>query len=875
MVIFLETSNAVEGEMVKKPIAWRGMFNRLFHRAAPPQPVKAQPVLPLPVSPLLSPTGLESVLSAYQRRLRAQHSAIYVYGLDEKRQNLQSNGQALDLLALYVPLNTTTMIPVKSTTAKASELYKTRPLGLLEAVGREKHVIVRGPLGTARSTFLKFLALTLSKKRQDESTGLGPDWKHGRMFPVLIDLRDFAASEHNDETGNGLLAYIADELGMLAGQAEKQLIEPGGVLFLLNGLDAAPQAVSDLVCRYEHTDNGWIVTAQEYTSTNDASICTLDAFASAHVADLTLDQMDAFVRQWYAELARKGWIDQESVRDLPGQLCTQLRRADVFKLARRHSMLALITLLHTLQGRLAPNQTLLYHQLVNLTMIHWSQGRGQERDLRPVFDVDGLRMAVAQATYQAYTRLARAGDLVELPENDLRATLVSVCRQGQWQTVGELIARILTRPGLLEETRPGVFVFPHSSLQAYITARHLVAQPELPRLIGRLVQEDFYRWRQVIVLVVSRLILLENDLDAALAVLEALCPRPLPAGVKTQTTAQEWRNAWLAGDCLVEIETTHLETGQAFPPTAAPLLQRVRRWLTALLDAGMLAPAERAQAGKTLSRLPGSDPRPGVCQPEPLWCEVSKSPFWLGAGHDARIVEQNTFWIARYPVTNAQYAAFVHAAGHRPPRHWNGSHPPDEIRNHPVVQVTWKDATAYCEWLSGRLYATPFAVWQAESKVTSGRAPGHFTARLPTSAEWEKAARGGLLIPCADQDELIDNPLPRRIFPWGNSWRLSTIDAPGDETRCNVSESDIGATTPVGMYPTGASPYGVLDMAGNVWEWCHDWLDQDARYKARRGGAFRYTHDQARCSTVDKAHPGLGWPYMGFRVALGVPLDNH
>jgi len=125
-----------------------------------------------------------------------------------------------------------------------------------------------------------------------------------------------------------------------------------------------------------------------------------------------------------------------------------------------------------------------------------------------------------------------------------------------------------------------------------------------------------------------------------------------------------------------------------------------------------------------------------------------------------------SYWIDKYPVTNAQYARFVAATGHRPPLHWENGRIPRGLALHPVTMVSWYDARDYCRW--------------------AGK-------RLPTEAEWEKAARG----------------TDGRIWPWGNQM---------DPNRLNTYYR-IGRTTPVNAFPNGASPYGVMDMAGNVQEW--------------------------------------------------------
>jgi formylglycine-generating enzyme required for sulfatase activity len=208
----------------------------------------------------------------------------------------------------------------------------------------------------------------------------------------------------------------------------------------------------------------------------------------------------------------------------------------------------------------------------------------------------------------------------------------------------------------------------------------------------------------------------------------------------------------------------------------------------------------------------------------------------------AHPVDLPGFYLARAPVTQADYRRFVAETGHRVPfcdDEWSAPYNwdlkarcfPADRADHPVVLVSWHDAQAYCRWLGGR---------------------------LPTEAEWEKAARG----------------TDRREWPWGDVWQ---------EGRANAASPE--GTAAVGLYsPRGDSPYGLMDMAGNVWEWCSSLLDpypyrpDDGREipaapgrRVLRGGGFGERPFRVRCAFRNGAEPGdLGFT-IGFRVAFSEP----
>jgi iron(II)-dependent oxidoreductase len=197
----------------------------------------------------------------------------------------------------------------------------------------------------------------------------------------------------------------------------------------------------------------------------------------------------------------------------------------------------------------------------------------------------------------------------------------------------------------------------------------------------------------------------------------------------------------------------------------------------------------------------------------------------------AHQVDLPAFEIDKFEVTNADFAQFVKAAGYqtdaeKEKRTKNWQSVAEGKDNHPVVFVSWNDATAYCQWIG---------------------------KRLPTEAEWEKAARG----------------TDGRTYPWGNEW---------DPSKVNAKETGLRGTAVVGSFGAGASPYGVEDMAGNVWEWTADWYEAypgstyksdyfGQEFKVLRGGAWFETADFVRTTVRNANSQTAANDDIGFRCA--------
>ena len=215
------------------------------------------------------------------------------------------------------------------------------------------------------------------------------------------------------------------------------------------------------------------------------------------------------------------------------------------------------------------------------------------------------------------------------------------------------------------------------------------------------------------------------------------------------------------------------------------------------------------------------------------WCHVPAGEFLMGSNehHDREKPQVSLylpeFYISKTPVTNLQYKQFVDTQSHRLPSHWKNGQIPQGKENHPVTRVSWHDSVAFCGWAN---------------------------VQLPSEAQWEKAARG----------------TDGHLYPWG--------DESPKEKLCNFN-MNIGDTTSVELYPHGESPYGCLDMAGNVWDWTSSLFsaypydpndgrevqDADGR-RTCRGGSFGSNVSDVRCAYRINGYPTSRDGSLGFRI---------
>ncbi|MGH2357066.1 MAG: NACHT domain-containing protein [Candidatus Limnocylindria bacterium] len=790
----------------------------------------------------------------------------------------------------------------------------------LEVLDKDQYLVLMGGPGSGKTTFLNFVALCMA----GEMLGLVPAnlellrtpmppepddidkkskpqrWTHKALLPVRVVLRDFAADLPPagapltaDALWNFIVKQLPDQLRRYADDLQGELLRKGG-LILLDGLDEVPdarqrreqvkQAVHELAgiyrnCRFLVTSRTYAYQRQDWK---------LNGSAERELLPFTRAQIDRFVDTWYAhmvQLFRLTEVDAEARAEI---LKRATRRTELRELAERPLLLTLMARLQTKGGGSLPgNREELYAQSVDMLLDEW-EGLKLRRDAndQPIVaepslsewlnaSRENIRRELDKLAYDAHLIQPSLVGTADIRQGDVIAALMAASKDQPDTKFVRLEEYLRDRAGLLTSHGEGLYQFPHRSFQEYLAACHL-ARFDFPDTLSRLVKTDPNRWREVTLLAAARS---KGAPSAIWELVEELCAKDAaPAEDAPEPSNEAQWGALLAGQVL-------RETGLA---PQDPNLQerherkrsRVRDWQAQLLRSTALPARERALAGDLLAHL-GETRRHLLDVDHMRFSAVPCGSFWMGEeGSNEAELHLNEglnydFWIAQTPVTAAQFKQFVSLSGHQPSD-------PASLRqpeNRPVIFVTWHDVQAFCVWLTQR--------WR-------NRLPEDWLVTLPSEAEWEKAARGGVRVPVAVQvttaeqgfssvtTELRDNARPQRAYAWGDDFGADKANA----------EANVGSPSTPGCFVSGRSPYGCEDMSGNVWEWMRslwgkNWGKPDFAYPYKpddperedldagndvlrvvRGGSWGYDRDFARCAFRFRLRPVARNYHIGFRVVV-------
>ena len=854
----------------------------------------------------LSREAIAEHLTHYLGWLRERTQHITLRGIE------RSGGAKVVLLPLetaYVPLRARPQAlagdegrhpglktPADKAAGAKDEADRDIPLDQLLALG-QRLVVVGGP-GSGKTTVLLHLAWALAASLLDGS----PEPARSRLglqgapadlpLPLFVPLASFARYRR-DLPANAppqhktLRHYLSHHL--ISQQAgfrlpvdffERLLDDGRQVLLLLDGLDevanererhSVRQQVEGLV---QGRDSLRTVVTCRTMAYRQGRTALGAAFREVAVQPLDHDaHIVPMVQQAYACIHAHDAAQRDRQA---GKLLAGIQRLEADRQARSGGadtqplvgsplMVRLLLIVHVNQRELPNQRADLFDKAVDaLLQVDYGSDEDDIAELSAQWETQ-LDMA-QQLAWHLHSRGDEQGR--EIDEAGLKAALRQVPEFAPHADA--FVAHARQRGSLIEE-RDGAYRFIHLALQEFLVARHLrevvAGSQGLAALVALLAADGGARltdpwWREPILLALGyRAGRTARQVRELLALLAAagnrhgLSPDASLAALELAgTAAADWPDS---GSALRRL----LAQGLLAPLTDAAVL---------LSTAAPL----RARAGDALSRL--GDPRfdPGrFCLPadERLGFEfIPADPgFMIGTRRsDAQRVARATgkeayedefndeltpapaFHIARYPVTVAQFRAFVKTTG-SPLGHAAALR---DLDSRPVRFVSWHEATGYCAWLQRMLAESPALAATAAAQLV--REQG-WRAALPSELERELAARGGLV---------------GQMFPWGDG---------ADPQRANYDESGIGSTSVVGCFaPNG---HGLFDIVGNVWEWTRSpWADRygpdmlraealnpgdDARLVVR-GGSWVNRADYARCAYRSRLTPDLRDSLLGFRVVL-------
>jgi len=827
-----------------------------------------------------SPPDLAALRKAYLDHLQNCYRALDFKGIPQ----LDNFSHELLLEEVYVPLLAQPEAPSGETLerrlagrgAAASledELGELRALPseapalpVEAAVGQFPRVVVLGDPGSGKSTLLKYLALSLAQNPE-------------APLPILAPLNAFADALLKDPDLS-LQAFLpvyfsglSAELGGLAPLLDLALAQ-GQALVLLDGLDEVQQGRAHLATKVERfaadviAHGGKVIVSSRIVGYREAPLNAHD-WRLYTLLDFDRSNIETFAEKWCLAFERGTLGDTPEAeasaeRERQGLLDALDANPGVARLAANPLLLTILALIKR-QGVNLPNRRVELYELYLKTLItSWSRARALDK--RPVGpELDYLQTIAVLSPLALWLReenptagLVTQERLIEWLAAYYQGDDWGLKRGEALKHAADFLSSVRHYSNLLLERGQGRYGFIHLTFEEALAARGIVQRSQLGLQDSlALIQAHLTdpAWRETILLAVGVWGLVREQPRVAGEVVRAMLNMPCSG-------ENACANVLLAGACLEDVG--ELGLGRA-------VAREVQEALLSACRNRALPPETQRDAGFSLGRT-------GWAPPDlDDWVTIPAGTYRIGGDKHPVQIEQ-PYRLSKYPVTNRQYAAFIQAGGYADRQWWSetgwswctgeydsqadqslkewlAENRPSEKRHEPfywhqsrwnnplapVVGVSWFEAEAYGNWLSARL----------------GK-----PVRLPTEIEWEAAARGS----------------EGREYPWGDKWdpsRLNTSeywageDDLTDFDRWNKwykERSDSASTTMVGQFLAGATPSGLHDLSGNVWEWCNSWYESGQINRVYRGGAWSGDRRSARSAYRLRLVPDSFYYILGFRL---------